>query len=115
MFVASVSQALRVRFVSESSIFFSSQNRVMTWSSQRRVTRTAGSLQFIGLQARVNVESTEISNFSYVFFRYEMAPDKLQSGAQCCFNKFDCRLPIKTYHNFLGLNRDKFKTMNEIT
>jgi len=37
----------------------------MTWSSQSRVTKTVESLRVIGLQARVNVESDEISHFSY--------------------------------------------------
>ena len=37
--------------------------RVMTWSS--RVTRTVESLRVIGLQARVNVESHEISRLFY--------------------------------------------------
>ena len=37
----------------------------MTWSS--RVTRSVESVRVIGLQARVNVESYEISQFSYIF------------------------------------------------
>ena len=78
-----------------------------------RVTRTLESLAVIGLQARVNVESHEISRFLRHFFAmkwhptyHKMAPDKLENGAhhamkptdklenvaQCCFNKFDCRL-----------------------
>jgi len=52
----------------------------MTWSS--RVTRTVESLRVIGLQARGNVESHEISRFFYNIFCYEMAPDKLEDGAQ---------------------------------
>jgi len=39
----------------------------MTWSSQSRVTRTVESLRVIGLQARVKVESNEISHFFYDF------------------------------------------------
>jgi len=55
----------RVVFVeSESSKIFSS--RVMTWSS--RVTKTVESLRVIGLQARVNVKSHEISHFFYYIF-----------------------------------------------
>jgi len=38
----------------------------MTWSS--RVTKTVESLRVIGLQARVNVESHEISHFFYYIF-----------------------------------------------
>jgi len=38
----------------------------MTWSN--RVTRTVESLLVIGLQARVNVESHEISHFFYDIF-----------------------------------------------
>jgi len=57
-------------------------SRVMTWSSrvessQRRVTRTGESLRVINLQARVNVESNEISHFTYVVFCHEMAPNLL--------------------------------------
>jgi len=39
----------------------------MTWSSQSRVTRTVGSLQVIGLQSQVNVESNKILHFFYEF------------------------------------------------
>jgi len=53
---------------SESSKIFSSRVRVMTWSSQSRVTRTVESLRVIGLQARVNFESHEISRFFYKIF-----------------------------------------------
>jgi len=31
------------------------------------------------------------------FFCYEMAPDKLEKCAQCCFDKFDCRLFISKF------------------
>ena len=58
----------RVRVTSPSSQshpnFF--RVRVMTWSS--RITRTVESLRIIGLQARVNVESHEISRFFYNIF-----------------------------------------------
>jgi len=47
----------------------------MTYSS--RVTRTAESPRVIGLQARVNVVSSEISHFSYVFSCCEMTPNTL--------------------------------------
>ena len=55
-------------FESEPSQIFSSPVRVMTWSSQSRVTSTVESLRIIGLQARVNVESHEISRFFYDIF-----------------------------------------------
>ena len=29
-----------------------------------------------------------------------MAPDKLENGTQCCFNKFDCRLFISRFSQF---------------
>ena len=29
-----------------------------------------------------------------------MAPDRLETGAQCCFNKFDCRLFISKFSQF---------------
>jgi len=76
IFVESESQALRVRVESESSKIFSSRVKVMTWSSQSRVTRNVESLRIIVLQARVNVESHEISRFFYIFC-YEMAPNQL--------------------------------------
>jgi len=38
----------------------------MTWSS--RLTRIVVSLRVVGLQARVNVESNEISRFFYDIF-----------------------------------------------
>ena len=31
---------------------------------------------------------------------YDMAPDKLDIGAQCCFHKFDCRLFISKFSQF---------------
>jgi len=60
----------------------------MTWSS--RVTKTVESLRVIGLQARVNVKSHEISHFFYYIFYamkwrltcYKMVPDKLEKGDQ---------------------------------
>jgi len=51
--VASESRALRGRVVW--NVVESSQSRVMTWSSQSRVTRMVESLRVIVLQARVNV------------------------------------------------------------
>jgi len=51
---------------SDSSKIFSSRVRIMTWSS--RVTRAVESLRIIGLQARVNVKSHEISRFFYNIF-----------------------------------------------
>jgi len=62
----------------------------------------------VRLQARVNVESHEISHFLYYIFYatqwrptcYKMAPDKLENGAQRCFNKFDCRLFISKFSQF---------------
>jgi len=50
---------------SESSQILSSQSRVINWSS--RVIRMVESLRVIGLQARVNIESYKITNFSYIF------------------------------------------------
>ena len=52
---------------SESSKIFSCQSHDLVESSQSRVTRTVESLRVIGLQARVNVESLEISRFLYIF------------------------------------------------
>jgi len=57
--------------------------------SQSRVTGIIESLRVIGLQARVNVESREISRFFTTFFAmkwcptlYKMTPDELGNGAQ---------------------------------
>jgi len=53
---------------SESSKIFSSQSHDLVESSQSRVTRTVESLRVIGLQARVNVNSHELSCFFYNIF-----------------------------------------------
>jgi len=53
----SESNAFPVRAESELSKIFSSQSRVMTGSSRVRVESQELSLQVIGLQARVKVES----------------------------------------------------------
>jgi len=45
----------------------SSQDRVMTWSSQSRVRKMVESLRVIGLQARVNVESCKFQTFPIYF------------------------------------------------
>ena len=78
----------------------------MTWSS--RVTKTVESLRVIGLQARVNFKSHEISHFFYYIFYAmkwrptccSMAPDRLETGAQCCLNMFDCRIFISAFSQF---------------
>ena len=70
-------------FESESSKFFSSQSHDLVESSHKNC-------RVIGLQARVNVESHEISHFFYYIFYaikwrptcYKMAPDKSEDGAQ---------------------------------
>jgi len=46
-------------------------------SSQNRITRTVESLQVIGLQARVNGESNEISHFSYLFLLWNDAQHRI--------------------------------------
>ena len=89
-----LSNQSRVRVTSPSSqtqshlIFF--RVRVLTLSSQSRVTKTVDSLQVIGLQALVNVESHEVSHFFY-YISYatkwrptccKTVPDKLENGAQ---------------------------------
>jgi len=59
-------------------------------SSQGRVTKTVESLRVIGLKARVNVESNEISHFfDFIFYVmkwrpscYKMATGKLGNSAQ---------------------------------
>jgi len=32
---------------------------------------------------------------------HKTAPDKLENGDQCCFNKFDCRLYISKFFQFV--------------
>jgi len=51
-------------------------------TSQSRVAMTVESLRVIGLQARVSVESNEISHFSITLLWYEMAANMPQNGAQ---------------------------------
>jgi len=47
----------------------------MTFSSRvTQVTKTVESPRVIGLEARINVESNEISHF-YVFFSYKIVPE----------------------------------------
>jgi len=90
IFVESASQALCIRVESESSKIFSSQSHDLVESGQSRMTKTVESLRVIGLQARVNFESYEISHFFYYIFyamkwcptSYKMAPDKLENGGQ---------------------------------
>jgi len=65
-------------FESESSKFFSSQCHNLAES----VRRTVESLRVIGLQARVNAESHEISRFFYDIFCYEMAPNMQSNGVR---------------------------------
>jgi len=65
IFVESESRALRVRVIWN---FVESKSRHdLVELSQSRVTRMVESLRIIGLQARVNVESYKISNFSFIF------------------------------------------------
>jgi len=91
----SESSQIHKPFETESSqshlkFFESSQSHDVVESSQNRVTKTVESPRVIDLQARVNVESHEISHFFYYIFYamkwrltcYKMAPDKLENGAQ---------------------------------
>jgi len=110
--VESESQALRVRVESGSSKIFSSpvKVRVMTWSSQSRVTRIVQSQElsshFDSLVCKLESMSshTKFHVFSTTFFAmkyyptcYKMALDKSENDAQCCFNKFECRLFISVF------------------
>jgi len=86
--VTSPSSQSRVRVIQK--FFESSQSHDLVESSQSRVTKTVESLRVIGLQARVNVESHEISHFFYDIsyamkwrpICCKMVPDKLENGAQ---------------------------------
>ena len=99
--LTSPSSQSRVRVIEK---FFESQSE--SWLGR------VESLRVIGLQARVNVESHEISHFFYNIFLlwngaqyvrkwwptcYEMVLDKLENCAESCFNKFDCRLFISKF------------------
>jgi len=94
--VKSESQAHRVRDFQ--NYFKPSQSRIVTWSSQGRITRTVESFRAIGLHARVNVVSNQISNFSCLFSMKwhpkcdKLANEKLKTRAQGSFSKFDPRL-----------------------
>jgi len=90
-FLSSQSHLKFFRVESESK---SRPGRVESESSHKncRVTKTLESLRVIGLQARVNVESHEISRFFYdTFFAmkwyptcHKMVPDQWEKVAQCC-------------------------------
>jgi len=113
IFVESESSQSHKPFESESSqsllkFFESSQSHDLVESSQSWVTRTVESFRVIGLQARVNVESHEISRSFYDIFllwngtqhAIKWRPIKLENGIQCCSNKFDCRLFISKFSQF---------------
>jgi len=71
MFKSFLSRQSRVRVTSPRvrvMYNFSSQSHDLVKSIQSRVTRTVESLRVIGLQARVSVESHEISRFFYDTF-----------------------------------------------
>ena len=96
-------------FWSEGSKIFSSRVRVMTWSSRVRVKSQELSSHFESLVCKLESMSshTEFYVFPTRFFAmkrrptcYEMAPDMLKNGVQCCFNKFDCRLFISNFSQF---------------
>jgi len=78
--------------------------RVESWLGRVEYESCHKNCRVIGLQARV------IWNFTFfydIFYTmkwrptcYKMAPSKLENGAQCCFNKFDCRLFISKFSHF---------------
>ena len=76
----------------------SESSRDLIESSQGRITKTVESFRAIGLQARVNVVSNQISNFSCLFSMKwhpkcdKLANEKLKTRAQGSFSKFDPRL-----------------------
>jgi len=71
----------------------------MTWSSRVRVESCELSSHFESLVCKFESTSscTKFHVVSTTFFCYEMATDKLENCAQCCFNKFDCRLFISKF------------------
>jgi len=75
------------------------QVRVMTWSSRVRIESQELSSRFEYLVC--NLESirshTKFHGFSTTCFCCEIVPDKLENGAQCCFNKFDYMLFISKF------------------
>jgi len=71
----------RVRVISNCFESSPSQIHDLVESSQSRATKTVESLQVIGLEARVNDETHEISHFLFLFLCYETAHDNLENGA----------------------------------
>ena len=80
----------------------SSQSWIMAWSSGVRVL----SLRTVVTSSHWFASSSQCrSIWNFIFFyvilvgamkwrliRNTMVPDRLESGTQCCFNMFDCRL-----------------------
>jgi len=71
----------------------------MTWSIRVRVELQELLSHFKSLVCKLESMSShrKFNVFSTTYLCYEMAPDKLENGAQCCFNKFDCRLFISKF------------------
>ena len=89
---------------SDSSKIFSNQTRVMIWSSQSGVTRTASHWCVSLSQCW---DKRNFTFFLWLFYAmkwcptcYKMTPDSLENGAQCCCSKFDCRLFTSKFCQF---------------
>ena len=112
---------------SESSKFF--RVRVMTWSSRVRVESRELSSHSESLVCKF--ESHEISRIFYDIFLlwngtqhamkwcptcFEMAPDTLENGAHCCFNKFDFKLfiPVFSVAFYLSFTLSHFKSLAQL-
>ena len=74
----------------------------MTWLNRARVESQELSSCFESLVCKLESISshTKYHIFSMTYFCNEMAYDKLENGAQCCFNKFDCKLFISKFSQF---------------
>jgi len=81
----------------------------MTWSSWVRVESQELSRRIESLVCKLvsMLSHTEFHVFSTTFFAikwspkcYKMVSAKLENGAQCCFNKFDCRLFMYNFSQF---------------
>jgi len=82
-----------------------------------RVTRTVESHQVIWFASSCECRVTRNFTFFLQHFNaikwhptcHKMAPDKLENGAHCCFNKFGCRLFISKFSQcafYSSLSRD---------
>ena len=78
--------------------------RVMTWSSHKNCRVTSSHWFASSSQCWVTGNFTfSLRHFFAMKWHstcHKMAPDKLENGVQCCFNKFDCKLFRSKFSQF---------------